>query len=414
MAGIPASSASQPSGHRRECGNRSTVSSCALSGDRPQKMAGTAHSSDDPDIREDRRLNTATTIGIIIAATTADMLRATWHRVLVFLLLCMLLLTAPGAMAEPAKASARMRELVGMLHSGDAAKRRAAARELSQQEGPSLVIVPFLLKVVEREPDPITYRYLLRALGKSGAMEARPAIDRHILSPDKTLRDPAREALRDWLWRNGLIGRYDELPYAPHPLYGAPPPLPPTVPAGHTLRGLLNAPDGHWTSRPSQPRPVYLPPAPGQPWAAVDDSLQVASGFRASWHPKSGPLIGGGLTLGASYLAAAIGALRAAANDDDRYAPLAIPVAGPFITLFTASSFAGSRENCPDFCGIGHGLLGLLFIADGVTQVLGVTLISVGLGMGETEVVRDQDAAPPTTRLQVSARLGSMHFGYRF
>ena len=74
----------------------------------------------------------------------------------------------------------------------------------------------------------------------------------------------------------------------------------------------------------------------------VSSCLATQNGRRRCWHLDSrirkGLVIGGTVTFGACYLLSAMTASVADSNNDDEFAPLFVPVAGPFITIGTANA----------------------------------------------------------------------------
>ncbi|HVK64581.1 MAG TPA: hypothetical protein VM694_08905 [Polyangium sp.] len=70
-----------------------------------------------------------------------------------------------------------------------------------------------------------------------------------------------------------------------------------------------------------------------------------------------------------------MGATTAALDGDDAYAPMFVPVIGPFITLDSASNKLGG--------------LTLLCLFDGLTQLAGAAMIVVGVAVKKDILLRD-------------------------
>jgi hypothetical protein len=305
-----------------------------------------------------------------------------------------LLLTAALSIAADASAQEGAElNLIRDLRSEQAGDRRRAAKQARKlgRLGPQATLE--LMAAAERERDPGTYEALLLALGDTGAIEARPLIDRHILSVDKSLRNVARRALQAWLLKNALLREGRELPAPPHLIYGPPPLLHPAVPAAHSLQAQLDSapagPDGR-----TSPPPIYLPPPPGAPYAYNSEVLGTAAGFHQEQELRLGLVISGAATLGAGYLiGAVIGIIGVASADKNKgsWAPAFIPVAGPFITLGTAEVFEGRAGSV--FGGLGQALAGLGLVVSGLAQTAGAVLLPIGLAA--TRDVERRDAWIP-------------------
>lgn len=143
-------------------------------------------------------------------------------------------------------------EAVAALNDPSWEVRRHAADKLRDDGGPSPQAIPALWAAIQREREPHAYGAMLITLGASGIPEVRPLIDARVNAADEDMQRWARRALKYWLVANGLLAKDADLPEPPNPLYGPPPPLPPTAPGSHP--GLVNA---------AMPMPGA--PAPGMP-----------------------------------------------------------------------------------------------------------------------------------------------------
>jgi hypothetical protein len=141
------------------------------------------------------------------------------------------------------------------------------------------------------------------------------------------------------------------------------------------------------------PGVAFAQPVPGARLAFPDKELPyedgepVLAGYHVETRATRNYLTIGGSLFGASYLASAIIAGAAVAGgqpDAPTVAPLAIPVAGPFITLRTAH--AGTAG-------------GLMLGLDGLAQLGGVILFASGLSIREKVLVLD--TIPATARVEV-------------
>ena len=237
----------------------------------------------------------------------------------------------------------------GLLHD-EPKVRRATAIDMRDNIPLPPHIVAMLIEAAEIETDRKAYIDMLKTLGASGVMEARPLIDRHILSKDNFMRRHSRKALKLWLVANRLMGQDADLPPPPHPYYGPTPHLPPDAPASRSLHGIVN--------------PPYLPPPPGTAWALYDgDEVEgIAPGFVHS--QRTIPALW--ITGGALALAGLVGAIGVAAAEE--YPSAAVPVFGPFIAA-GANDVFGSGESA-----------GWLMVTGGM-QATGALLLGLGLGL---------------------------------
>ncbi len=275
--------------------------------------------------------------------------------------------------AAPASAHKMSYEAAAkLLRSDDEGKRQEAVGHLLARP-PHPRIIPILLRRAAIETDPGLYRNMLLLLGKSGFMEVRPMIDRHILSPDRGLRNAARRALKEWLLANRLIAEDDDLPDPPHPMYGPPPPLPAAAPAGRSLQNLLG---GGTTTEEGEhlPLPRYHPPPPGAPWGAMSDTLHVAPGFVAEDRPHPGPLAAGLSTWGLGWLFAVVPTAIGAVFDDIDYAVAVVPLAGPFVALGVSDDLE-NEDTRRAFFGV-----------SGAAQIIGLAIVPIAFAVDWVKV----------------------------
>lgn len=247
--------------------------------------------------------------------------------------------------------------LIAYLRADDAGDRKSAAEELYER-GPDARAVPALILAAKVETDHGALIQMLRALGKSGAVEALGVIQLHAQSPAKDLRNAGRAALAHWLRVNRVLGEDEDLPDPPHRFYGTPPPFPPDRPAGRPFTMQIS-PDA------ATPPPYYESPPPGG----------VPPGFHFEERPRKGLVIAGSVVFGALYTASAIpGAMSL--SEPNALNWLLVPVAGPIV--LSASMFGHSG----DFAGLST-IFGIILIVDGVGQLAGLAMLTAGLAATE-------------------------------
>ena len=100
----------------------------------------------------------------------------------------------------------------------------------------------------------------------------------------------------------------------------------------------------------------------------------VPDGYIVETRIRKGLVIAGAATFGGAYLLTSLGAAIATdtSSNGDAYAPLFIPVAGPFITIRTAEANA-------------TGSFGL--VMDGLVQTAGLAMLVAGLAAQEEVLV---------------------------
>jgi HEAT repeat protein len=91
-------------------------------------------------------------------------------------------------------------QAVGELRNPDPNVRRNAADALRTPEGVPPQAVPALLSALTTEVDPPVRGAILITLGRSGAAEAKPAIDQSVMAAaDKNMQRWTGRALRYWM-----------------------------------------------------------------------------------------------------------------------------------------------------------------------------------------------------------------------
>lgn len=89
------------------------------------------------------------------------------------------------------------------LGSGDADKRKDAAEELRDHDGPPPEAVPHLLAAIQRERDKDAYAEMLITLGASGAPEARAVLEAYLNNREDDIREGAEKGLKLWSKKSG-------------------------------------------------------------------------------------------------------------------------------------------------------------------------------------------------------------------
>ena len=171
----------------------------------------------------------------------------------------------------------------------------------------------------------------------------------------------------------GRAGADDQ---APPPTY-QPTPAPPPYPAPPPGAAPAGAPPGYGP-------PVYAVPASGMPVYGpeeitdFDDSAPVPYGYTRVSRTRKGLIIGGAVTLGATYLATAfIGAVAAdflkAEGSNTSVAPVFLPVAGPFLEIGQTDS----------------AIARFYLAVSGLGQSAGAIMLLYGISSSRTVLVRN-------------------------
>jgi hypothetical protein len=176
----------------------------------------------------------------------------------------------------------------------------------------------------------------------------------------------------------------DQVPAAPPPAAAAPPaasPAPPPAPA-------------------APPAPPAAPETAGPPTAVVPLSSlpetvayrrgrAAPEGYVLTEEPRRGFVIGGVAVVGAAYLTGLM-VTGVAMDFPNKTAFLAIPVAGPWITLATRD------KRCDDDITLdctGDELARRMLIVDGLVQAVGVGLIAAGMTWTKSVWLREDLAS---------------------
>jgi hypothetical protein len=162
---------------------------------------------------------------------------------------------------------------------------------------------------------------------------------------------------------------------------------------------------------PGYAQPVYPPPtyyAPGYPPPGYSlypprvakpvpmNPDDPPPGYHTESRARSGLVVGGAVMFGISYVLSALGAVSGQASGSTEYAPLFIPVVGPFVALGSTHALVATNDGLQQ-AGRALGAIGLVF--DGVIQVAGVSLIVVGFAVPRSVVVRDPPPGVPEVGL---------------
>ena len=196
----------------------------------------------------------------------------------------------------------------------------------------------------------------------------------------------------------GLAGADDQAPPPPSPSYSsgsgpapAPPPYPPPPPGGP----------------PGYAPPAYSAQPPGVAYGPeeitdFDDSAPVPYGYTRVTRTRKGLIIGGAVTLGATYLATAfVGAVTAdflqAEGSNTSVTSVYIPIAGPFLEIGQTDSSVAR----------------FYLAVSGLGQSAGAIMLLYGLSSSRTVLVRNDQLivtsvapliAPGVTGLSVVGR----------
>lgn len=159
---------------------------------------------------------------------------------------------------------------------------------------------------------------------------------------------------------------------------------------------------------PGYPPYYYQAPPPPPPRKPFVEGQPAPEGYRLQTGPNKRMLVAGAAMFGGAYLFSVLGAAFALGEegpDQDKWAPLFVPVVGPWVTLGTASdqAFNGRATDGDE--------LGILLVLDGVAQAAGLTIFIIGAASQRREWVRkDLSWLVPEARVG----LGQTHLRWTF
>jgi hypothetical protein len=172
----------------------------------------------------------------------------------------------------------------------------------------------------------------------------------------------------------GVAGADDQAPPPPPPYSSGagPAPAPPPYPPPPTGAPPGYAPPGYAAQPPGMP--VYGP----EEISDFDDSAPVPYGYTRVTRTRKGLIIGGAVTLGATYLATAfIGAVAAdflkAEGSNTSVTPVFLPVAGPFLEIGQTDS----------------AIARFYLAVSGLGQTAGAIMLLYGISSSRTVLVRN-------------------------
>jgi hypothetical protein len=137
-----------------------------------------------------------------------------------------------------------------------------------------------------------------------------------------------------------------------------------------------------------------------------EEGQPIPPGYHVDTRIRKGLVIGGAVTFGVVYLFSVLtgvlidSANEVVGNESSGYEPMYIPLAGPFVTMGTASD---------DLSSGGVALLAIL----GVAQVGGVGMLVAGLAVPKTELVRN-DVSSIQVRPMVGQGTTGLSLGGKF
>lgn len=193
----------------------------------------------------------------------------------------------------------------------------------------------------------------------------------------------------------------------------AAPPAPPSVPSPPSAAPALNKPPESGAPAaggPGAARPPYPYPYPPYPYAypgipltpptlPYHEDRPIPPNYRLDERSNKALIITGFSLFGLAYgisLGVATIVLSGNSNDGEQFAPLFIPVVGPFITMATFEDDASAT-----------------LTLNGVTQSLGVISILIGIFATDKVLVRvDPFAASLTPEVQVGLGSGSLRWRF--
>jgi hypothetical protein len=152
----------------------------------------------------------------------------------------------------------------------------------------------------------------------------------------------------------------------PAPGAGAPPGTWPGAAPGYGA-----PPGGYYTPPPYYPQPYYYPAMLPPPLLPYEQGQTVPPGYQLKTRPVRSAVISGAIIFGTTYVVSLLTAttvLSIGGDGTSQFAPLFVPVVGPFIAVGTThSSGAGT----------------LWLVLDGLTQAAGATVLIYGLAAEE-------------------------------
>jgi hypothetical protein len=189
----------------------------------------------------------------------------------------------------------------------------------------------------------------------------------------------------------------------PPPGYGQPPPgyYPPPAGYGQPPPGYPQQPQGGYYPPPGGGY-YYPPPGAMMPVLTLpyEEGDPIPQGFAVRSRANRPLIIAGSITFGAPYLVSVLVAatvVSANTGDGGEFAPLFIPVVGPFITIGTAHAE-------------GAGTFWLIF--DGLAQAGGAAMFIAGLTMEEKYLQRQAPHA--SLKPEVLVNPGGMKLKWTF
>ncbi len=163
--------------------------------------------------------------------------------------------------------------------------------------------------------------------------------------------------------------------YGPPPGYGQPPP------------GYMQPPPGYFNGE-------YPPIGPKR--IDYEEGAPIPPGYRVETLPNRGLIIGGAVTFASTYLLSTfVGAVAVDGGGDDEFAPLFIPVIGPFITVATAES---------------EGIGTFMLLVDGIAQAGGVAMFVAGMLTDRKYLIRN-DIVTAKSKLTITPVVSSQTLG---
>jgi hypothetical protein len=124
-----------------------------------------------------------------------------------------------------------------------------------------------------------------------------------------------------------------------------------------------------------------------------EEGQPIPPGYRVETRARRGLIVGGAVTFGALYLLSAFTASVAVdGGNSEEFAPLFIPVAGPFVTVGTARA---------------EGVGTFALVLDGIGQAGGVAMFIAGMATEEKFLLRNDQAKISVTPMMV----GESSFG---